>query len=134
MPLTDTEIRRAKIMDKPYKLFDSRGLFLIVTPTGDTIPDGYPPEGIEFLIVKPDLAAAKTDFIPFVMNAIRVGMPLFLAVRGPASQKSSRTFLNTHLATAATARDATTFHSIFGKLLEQLKAGPFGPVVFRARG
>jgi integrase len=34
MPLTDTAIRNAKPGAKPVKLFDERGLFLIVTPTG----------------------------------------------------------------------------------------------------
>jgi integrase len=34
MPLTDTAIRNAKPGDKPSKLFDERGLFLLVTPTG----------------------------------------------------------------------------------------------------
>lgn len=34
MPLTDTAIRNAKPGDKPIKMFDERGLFLIVTPAG----------------------------------------------------------------------------------------------------
>jgi integrase len=34
MPLTDTAIRNAKPGPKPVKLFDERGLFLIVTPSG----------------------------------------------------------------------------------------------------
>lgn len=34
MPLTDTAVRTAKPSDKPVKMFDERGLFLIVTPTG----------------------------------------------------------------------------------------------------
>ena len=34
MPLTDTEIRRSKPASKPYKLSDSGGLHLLVTPTG----------------------------------------------------------------------------------------------------
>ncbi len=34
MPLTDTVIRNAKPGEKPIKLFDERGLFLLVTPTG----------------------------------------------------------------------------------------------------
>jgi len=34
VPLTDTAIRNAKPGDKPSKLFDERGLFLLVTPTG----------------------------------------------------------------------------------------------------
>jgi Arm DNA-binding domain len=34
MPLTDTAIRRATAKNKPYKLFDSGGLFLLVTPAG----------------------------------------------------------------------------------------------------
>jgi integrase len=34
MPLTDTAIRRAKAQKKPHKMFDSGGLFLLVTPTG----------------------------------------------------------------------------------------------------
>jgi integrase len=34
MALTDTEIRRSKPADKAYKLFDSGGLHLLVTPSG----------------------------------------------------------------------------------------------------
>lgn len=34
MPLTDTAIRKAKPTDKPIKLFDERGLFLMVVPAG----------------------------------------------------------------------------------------------------
>lgn len=34
MPLTDTAVRNAKPGAKPIKLFDERGLFLIVTPSG----------------------------------------------------------------------------------------------------
>ncbi len=34
MPLTDTAVRNAKPGAKPAKLFDERGLFLIVTPSG----------------------------------------------------------------------------------------------------
>ena len=34
MPLTDTAARNAKPGAKPAKLFDERGLFLIVTPAG----------------------------------------------------------------------------------------------------
>ncbi len=34
MPLTDTAVRNAKPGDRPVKMFDERGLFLIVTPAG----------------------------------------------------------------------------------------------------
>lgn len=34
MPLTDLQCRSAKPRDKPYKLGDSLGLFLLVQPTG----------------------------------------------------------------------------------------------------
>jgi integrase len=34
MPLTDVTIRAAKPREKPYKLFDERGLFLLVKPNG----------------------------------------------------------------------------------------------------
>lgn len=34
MPLTDTSIRSAKPQEKPIKLFDGGGLFLLVTPNG----------------------------------------------------------------------------------------------------
>jgi hypothetical protein len=34
MALTDTSIRNAKSKEKPYKLGDSGGLFLLVQPTG----------------------------------------------------------------------------------------------------
>jgi integrase len=32
--LTETQIRAVKSMEKPYKLFDERGLYLLVAPTG----------------------------------------------------------------------------------------------------
>ena len=34
MSLTDTAIRRAKAQKKPYKLFDTGGLFLLIVPNG----------------------------------------------------------------------------------------------------
>jgi hypothetical protein len=34
MPLSDIKIRNAKPKDKPYKLFDGGGMFLLVTPSG----------------------------------------------------------------------------------------------------
>jgi hypothetical protein len=34
MPLTDAEIRNAKPREKPYKLFDGGGLYLILMPAG----------------------------------------------------------------------------------------------------
>ncbi len=34
MPLTDTAIRNAKPGDKPFKLADEKGLFLLIAPTG----------------------------------------------------------------------------------------------------
>lgn len=34
MPLTDTALRNAKPQEKPVKLFDGDGLFLLVTSTG----------------------------------------------------------------------------------------------------
>ena len=37
MPLTDSKIRNAKSTDRPYKLFDAKGLYLYVTPAGGRI-------------------------------------------------------------------------------------------------
>lgn len=37
MALTDTAIRAAKTQDKPYKLYDRNGLFLLVNPTGSKL-------------------------------------------------------------------------------------------------
>lgn len=34
MPLSDTAIRNAKPQNKPYKMYDAGGLFLIITPAG----------------------------------------------------------------------------------------------------
>ncbi|MFY9288794.1 MAG: integrase arm-type DNA-binding domain-containing protein, partial [Alphaproteobacteria bacterium] len=34
MSMTDLEVRRAKPRAKPYKMYDSDGLFLLITPTG----------------------------------------------------------------------------------------------------
>ncbi len=34
MPLTDTAIRNAKPLDKPYKLSDAQGLYLLIKPNG----------------------------------------------------------------------------------------------------
>ena len=35
--LTDTGIRNAKPKDRPYKLMDERGLFLLVNPNGSKL-------------------------------------------------------------------------------------------------
>lgn len=37
MPLTDTAIRNAKPKDKPYKVADAHGLYLLVNPTGSKL-------------------------------------------------------------------------------------------------
>jgi hypothetical protein len=37
MALTALKIRQAKPKEKPYKLFDERGLFLLVNPTGSKL-------------------------------------------------------------------------------------------------
>ena len=34
MPLTDAKIRSAKPAEKPFKLYDERGLFLLLAPEG----------------------------------------------------------------------------------------------------
>ena len=34
MPLTDAKVRNARSLEKPYKLYDERGLFLLVAPEG----------------------------------------------------------------------------------------------------
>lgn len=34
LPLSDMQVNRAKSKDKPYKLTDGGGLYLLVTPTG----------------------------------------------------------------------------------------------------
>src|SRR5580704_3502376 len=40
MKLTDTAIRKAKPKDKPYKLVDGHGLFLLIMPSGSNTPTG----------------------------------------------------------------------------------------------
>jgi hypothetical protein len=37
MSLTDIAIRRAKTRDKPYKLYDELGLFLVISPSGSRL-------------------------------------------------------------------------------------------------
>lgn len=34
VPLSDLEVRNAKPQKSPYKLFDGKGLFLLVSPSG----------------------------------------------------------------------------------------------------
>jgi integrase len=62
VPLTDTEIRRSKPTSKPYKLSDSGGLHLLVTPTGGKLWRWkYRCEGSEKLMALgryPDVALA----------------------------------------------------------------------------
>jgi hypothetical protein len=42
MELTDTKIRKSRPGDKAYRLPDSKGLFLFITPTGAMAPLVYP--------------------------------------------------------------------------------------------
>lgn len=63
MPLTDTAIRAAKPTDKPYKLTDGGGLFLLVNPTGSRLwRFKYRIEGREKLLAigaYPEVSLAK---------------------------------------------------------------------------
>ena len=36
-PLTNPEIQKAKAADKPFKLSDGRGLYLLIQPTGSKL-------------------------------------------------------------------------------------------------
>ena len=36
-PLTAAQVKNAKAQDKPYKLYDGGGLFLLVTPAGSKL-------------------------------------------------------------------------------------------------
>lgn len=53
-PLTDTACRSAKPTDRPYKLFDGDGLYLLVYPNGR--------KGWRFRYVKPDGREGLTSF------------------------------------------------------------------------
>lgn len=63
MPLTDTAIRAAKAGDRPYKLADGGGLYLLVNPTGSRLWRlKYRIEGKEKLLAigpYPDVTLAK---------------------------------------------------------------------------
>ena len=37
MPLSDTAIRAMKLREKPYKMYDRDGLFLLVNPGGSKL-------------------------------------------------------------------------------------------------
>jgi integrase len=63
MPLTDIKIRNAKAQNKAYKLFDERGLFLLISPIGSKYwRFKYRFEGKEKLLalgIYPDVALAE---------------------------------------------------------------------------
>ncbi|MFS8035676.1 tyrosine-type recombinase/integrase [Xanthobacter sp. AM11] len=63
MPLTDTALRTAKAVDKPYKMADGAGLYLLVNPTGSRLWRlKYRIEGREKLLAigsYPDVSLAK---------------------------------------------------------------------------
>ncbi len=42
MPLSEMRVRNAKPENKPYKLFDDGGLFLMVSPLAEKSGDGKP--------------------------------------------------------------------------------------------
>ncbi len=72
MPLIDTAIRNAKSGDKPIKLFDERGLFLLATPArGKWWRFKYRFDGKEKLLslgTYPDVPLASQ--ISFMMGAM----------------------------------------------------------------
>ena len=43
MSLTDTAVRNAKPMDKPFKIADSRGLYVLISPTTIHAPNHLRP-------------------------------------------------------------------------------------------
>lgn len=46
MALTDTALRNAKPTTKPYKLYDEKGLFILIQPNGVQIYGSYGKVGI----------------------------------------------------------------------------------------
>lgn len=101
--LTDVQIRKAKPAEKPYKLADSGGLFLLVSTTGNrSWRVKYRMGGKEKLLTigsYPDIALAEArDARDAAKRAIREG-------RDPAVEKKQR-------AATAKAAGATTFEAI----------------------
>lgn len=70
MSLSDAGVRNAKPADKPFKLFDGGGLFLLVNPTGSRVWRlKYRVDGREKLLtIGPypavSLAKARHHFLP----------------------------------------------------------------------
>lgn len=62
MPLTDTAIRNAKPKDKPYKITDEKGLYLLIRSTGKYFRFDYRFNGKRKTLalgVYPDISLAK---------------------------------------------------------------------------
>ena len=65
MPLTDTAVRQAKFIDKPQKLFDEKGLFLLVNQSGKYWRYKYRFNGKEKTLalgVYPDISLKEARF------------------------------------------------------------------------
>ncbi|MGE3624420.1 MAG: YkgJ family cysteine cluster protein [Bdellovibrionales bacterium] len=107
---------------------------MIITPLKENMPEGYQPEGIEFYIVKPELALAKPEFVTFMVGAIEKKIPLYISWRGPPGVYPGRAFLNGILEDPVLRRDHATFMLIFNALIERLRNFNFRKVEFKNGG
>jgi integrase len=114
MPLTDTEIRKAKATAKPYSLPDSGGLYLWVTPSGGKLWRwGYRYEGKEKL-----MSFGKYPDISLLTARERHTEARKLLATGidPMAQRKAEK-------TAAKLSSATSFASIAAEWMEHWKDG-----------
>lgn len=88
MPLTDATIRNFKPRDKPYKVFDFEGLFLLAKPTGSRLwHQKYRIDGKEKLLAigpHPEVSLAQAR------KALDAARALVAAGKDPSQAKRDR--------------------------------------------
>jgi hypothetical protein len=62
-PLTDIAIKKAKITEKPYRLKDSGGMFLFVTPSPGRMPNIDAGRGVAIREFSLGCGFGETDYL-----------------------------------------------------------------------
>ncbi|MDR3774542.1 MAG: tyrosine-type recombinase/integrase [Terracidiphilus sp.] len=122
--LTDTEIRKSKPTDKAYRLADSKGLFLFITPTGGKLwRFKYRHEGKQKL-----MALGQYPDVPLVLARERHAAARALLATGVDPMQVRKT---EKVARKATSENS--FRTIAGLWLEHWRVGKSGQHVDSTR-
>lgn len=104
---------------------------ILMTPVDKNIPADYMQEGLELLLVHPEIALARPDFYQLIFRAVANRIPLFITLCGPPGHANAGVFINTILEDPVQRKNEKDFKGILDALVKTIAARPFHKVALK---